>query len=158
IHMHLHETAEEVADARREHGVSHIEMLADIGMLVPRLQAIHLTQVDDAELELLAEGGVHAVHCPQSNLKLGSGLADVERLRRRGVSGGLGTDGPAANNSLDLFAEARAAALLAKPVTRDATALDAFAALEMITLGGARALGLDATIGSVEPGKSADLV
>ena len=158
IHMHLHETAEEVANARKEHGSSHIEMLADIGMLVPRLQAIHLTQVDDAELELLAEGGVHAVHCPQSNLKLGSGLADIERLRNRGVSVGLGTDGAAANNSLDLFVEARVAALLAKTVTRDPSALDAFAALELITLGGARVLGLDTTIGSVEVGKSADLV
>jgi len=158
IHMHLHETAEEVANARKDQGSSHIEMLAELGMLVPRLQAIHLTQVDDAELDLLAEGGVHAVHCPQSNLKLGSGLADIERLRRRGMSVGLGTDGAAANNSLDLFVEARVAALLAKTVTRNPTALDAFAALELMTLGGARVLGLDTTIGSVEAGKSADLV
>jgi len=158
IHMHLHETAEEVAEAKLLHGRSHIEMLADIGLLVPRLQAIHLTQVDDAELELLASGGVHAVHCPQSNLKLGSGLADIVRMRRRGVSVGLGTDGAAANNSLDLFAEARVAALLAKTVTRDAAALDAFDALELMTLGSARVLGLESTIGSIEVGKSADLV
>jgi 5-methylthioadenosine/S-adenosylhomocysteine deaminase len=158
IHMHLHETAEEVADARKEQGASHIELLAEIGMLVPRLQAIHLTQVDDPELDLLAEGGVHAVHCPQSNLKLGSGLADIERMRRRGLSVGLGTDGAAANNSLDMFVEARVAALLAKTVTRDPTTLDAFAALELMTLGGARVLGLDSKIGSLEAGKSADLV
>ena len=158
IHMHVHETAEEVAAARRDLGCSHVEYLADLGMLVPRLQAVHLTQLDDAELELLMEGGVRAVHCPQSNLKLGSGLADVERMRRRGMIVGLGTDGAAANNSLDLFIEVRAAALLAKTVTKDPAALDAFDALELATLGSARALGLDATIGSIELDKSADLI
>jgi 5-methylthioadenosine/S-adenosylhomocysteine deaminase len=158
IHMHVHETADEVAAARRELGCSHIEYLADLGLLVPRLQAVHLTQVDDVELDLLIEGGVRAIHCPQSNLKLGSGLADIERMRRGGMIVGLGTDGAAANNSLDLFTEVRAAALLAKTVARDPSALDAFAALELATLGSARALGLDATIGSIEQGKSADLI
>ena len=79
--MHLHETAAEVEAARRELGSSHIHYLADLGLLVPRLQAVHLTQVDDAELELLAESGVRAVHCPQSNLKLGSGTCDIERMQ-----------------------------------------------------------------------------
>jgi 5-methylthioadenosine/S-adenosylhomocysteine deaminase len=158
IHMHVHETADEVAAARRELGCSHIRYLADIGLLVPRLQAVHLTQLDDAELALLIEGGVRAVHCPQSNLKLGSGLADVERMRRAGMTVGLGTDGAAANNSLDLFTELRAAALLAKTVTGDPSALDAYDALELATLGSARVLGLDATIGSVEIGKAADLI
>jgi 5-methylthioadenosine/S-adenosylhomocysteine deaminase len=158
IHIHLHETAAEVAAARRDLGQSHIEYLGAIGLLVPRLQAVHLTQVDDVELELLVEGGVKAVHCPQSNLKLGSGLADIVRMRRREIVVGLGTDSAAANNSLDLFTELRVAALLAKTVTQDPAALDAYAALELATLGGARALGLEATIGSIEHGKAADLI
>ncbi len=158
IHMHLHETAAEVAAARKQLGCTHIQRLAQIGMLVPRLQAVHLTQLDDADLDALAEGGVRAVHCPQSNLKLGSGTADIGKMQRRGLVVGLGTDGAAANNSLDLFAEARAAALLAKTVSGDPTALDAYAALELATLGSARALGLDAVIGSIEPGKAADLI
>jgi 5-methylthioadenosine/S-adenosylhomocysteine deaminase len=158
IHMHLHETAGEVATARRDLGCTHIQRLAQIGMLVPRLQAVHLTQLDDADLDALVEGGVRAVHCPQSNLKLGSGVTDVCRMQRRGLLVGLGTDGAAANNSLDMFTEARTAALLAKTVSGDPTALDAHAALELATLGGARALGLDAIIGSIEPGKAADLI
>ena len=127
-------------------------------MLVPRLQAVHLTQLDDADLDALVEGGVRAVHCPQSNLKLGSGVADIGRMQRRGLLVGLGSDGAAANNSLDMFTEARAAALLAKTVSGDPTALDAYAALELATLGSARALGLEAIIGSIEPGKAADLI
>ena len=98
------------------------------------------------------------MHCPQSNLKLGSGVADIGRMQRRGLLVGLGTDGAAANNSLDMFTEARAAALLAKTVSGDPTALDAHAALELATLGSARALGLDAIVGSIEPGKAADLI
>ena len=158
IHMHLHETAGEVEAARRELGASHIHYLAELGLLVPRLQAVHLTHVDDDELELLAESGVRAVHCPQSNLKLGSGTFDIERFRRRGMIVGLGTDGAAANNTLDLFTELRVAALLAKTISGDPTALGAFDALELATLGGARALGLDASIGSIESGKAADLI
>lgn len=158
IHMHVHETAAEVEAARRELGTSHIHYLADLGLLVPRLQAVHLTQVDDDELELLVESGVRAVHCPQSNLKLGSGTCDIERFRRRGLVVGLGTDGAAANNTLDLFTELRVAALLAKTVTGDPTALPAFDALELATLGSASALGLDTTIGSIETGKAADLI
>ncbi len=158
IHIHLHETAAEVEQARRELGCSHIQYLADMGLLVPRLQAIHLTQVDDAELDLLAESGVRAVHCPQSNLKLGSGTCDIERFKRRGLIVGLGTDGAAANNTLDLFTELRVAALLAKTLTGDPSVLSAFDALELATLGGARVLGLDASIGSIEGGKNADLI
>jgi 5-methylthioadenosine/S-adenosylhomocysteine deaminase len=158
IHIHLHETAAEVAAARDELGCTHIQYLADIGMLVPRLQAVHLTQLDDADLDLLVAGGVRAVHCPQSNLKLGSGVADIARMQEHGLLVGLGTDGAAANNSLDLFAEARVAALLAKTQSGDPSAMDAFTTLEMATLGGARVLGLDALVGSIEPGKAADLI
>ena len=158
IHIHLHETAAEVDAARRELGTSHIHYLADLGLLVPRLQAVHLTHVDDAELDLLVESGVHAVHCPQSNLKLGSGVCDIERFRQRGLVVGLGTDGAAANNTLDLFTELRVAALLAKTITGDPSALGAFDALELATLGGARALGLETSIGSIETDKAADLI
>ncbi len=158
IHMHLNETAAEVAAARTSLGCSHIEYLAEIGMLIPRLQAVHLTQLNDVELELLVEGGVTAIHCPQSNLKLGSGLADIARMRQRGLLVGLGTDGAAGNNSLDMFTEARTAALLAKTMTRDSAVLDAFDALELATLGSARALGLDKEIGSIEVDKAADLI
>jgi 5-methylthioadenosine/S-adenosylhomocysteine deaminase len=158
IHIHLHETAAEVAAARREHGCSHVEYLERLGMLSPRLQAVHLTQLDDADLERLAASGVCAVHCPQSNLKLGSGTADVLRMRRHGIPVGLGSDGAAANNSLDMFAEARSATLLAKTLAHDPTAMEAHDALELATLGSARALGIDATVGSIEVGKSADLI
>src|SRR5262245_48848396 len=133
IHIHLHETAAEVAAAQDELGCTHVQYLADIGMLVPRLQAVHLTQLDDNDLDLLVAGGVRAVHCPQSNLKLGSGVADIVRMRQRGLHVGLGTDGAAANNSLDLFAEARVAALLAKTTSGDPAAMDAFTTLEMAT-------------------------
>ncbi len=158
IQIHLHETAAEVSAAHAAHGCSHIGYLDDIGLLIPRLQAVHLTQLDDADLDRLAEGGVAAVHCPVSNLKLGSGRADILRMRRRGLQVGLGTDGAAANNCLDLFAEARAATLLANTVSGDAGAFNAFDALELATLGSANAMGLGARIGSVEPGKSADLI
>ena len=158
IHIHLHETAAEVAEAQRTHGVSHVEYLDRLGMLTPRLQAVHLTQLDDPDIELLAAGGVRAVHCPRSNLKLGSGMADVLRLRAHGIEVGLGSDGAAANNSLDLLGEARTAALLAKALRSDAAAMDAHDALELATLGSARALGIDAITGSIETGKSADLV
>jgi 5-methylthioadenosine/S-adenosylhomocysteine deaminase len=158
IQTHLHETADEVAQARAQSGRSHIEQLHDLGLLVPRLQAVHMTQITDHELDLVAESGVGVVHCPQSNLKLGSGLCPVARLRAAGVSVGLGTDGAASNDGLDLFAEMRAASLLAKALARDPVALDALTLLEMATLGSARVLDLHQEIGSIEPGKYADLV
>jgi 5-methylthioadenosine/S-adenosylhomocysteine deaminase len=158
IQTHLHETADEVAQARSQHGRSPIEQLHTLGLLVPRLQAVHMTQVSDDELALIAEGGVGVVHCPQSNLKLGSGFCGVARLRSAGITVALGTDGAASNDGLDLFAEMRAASLLAKALARDPAALDTRALLEMATLGGARVLDLADEIGSIEPGKSADLV
>jgi 5-methylthioadenosine/S-adenosylhomocysteine deaminase len=157
VHIHLHESAAEVAEARAAQGRSWIEMLAEIGLLGPRLQAVHVTRVDEREIALLAEARVQVVHCPHANLKLASGICPVTQLQRAGVDVALGTDGAAGNNALDLFAEARLAALLAKLSTDDARALPAARALEMATLGGARALGLDTEIGSLEPGKLADL-
>ncbi|MFC4728878.1 TRZ/ATZ family hydrolase [Coralloluteibacterium thermophilus] len=157
IHLHVHETATEVADALARHGSREIARLDRLGVYTDRLIAVHMTQLTDAEIALTAERGVSVVHCPESNLKLASGFCPVEALRRAGVNLALGTDGPASNNDLDMFGEMRTAALLAKAVAGDAAALDAATTLRMATLGGARAMGLDARIGSIEPGKRADL-
>ncbi|MBJ9975634.1 TRZ/ATZ family hydrolase [Pseudomonas sp. S75] len=157
LHMHIHETAEEVQRAEAEHGERPLARLARLGLLGPRLQAVHMTQVSEDDLALLVESNTSVVHCPESNLKLASGFCPVERLWQAGVNVALGTDGAASNNDLDLLGEARTAALLAKAVAGSATALDAHRALRMATLNGARALGLEGCIGSLELGKAADL-
>ena len=158
IQMHVHETASEVQQAQDQHGERPLARLARIGLLGPRLQAVHMTQVSDEDLALLVESNTSVVHCPESNLKLASGFCPVERLWLAGVNVAVGTDGAASNNDLDLLGETRTAALLAKAVAGSATALDAHRALRMATLNGARALGLEATTGSLEVGKAADLV
>jgi len=117
-----------------------------------------MTQLTDAEIALCAQRGVSVVHCPESNLKLASGFCPVGKLVKAGVNVAIGTDGCASNNDLDMFGETRTAALLAKAVAEDASAFDAATALHAATLGGARALGFDALVGSIEPGKQADLV
>jgi 5-methylthioadenosine/S-adenosylhomocysteine deaminase len=139
-------------------GFTGIDRLERIGLLGPRLQAVHCTQLTDRDVERFAHYGVHVVHCPYSNLKLASGLCPTPALAQAGVNLALGTDGAASSNALDLFEAARLASLLAKVSSGDAAALPERQALHMATLGGARALGLDDTIGSLEPGKSADLV
>ena len=158
VQIHLHETAAEVAEARMRFGVSWVEVLHQTGLLSPRLQAVHGTQLTPAEIDLLARYGVHVIHCPHSNLKLASGICPTTDLLAAGVSVALGSDGAASNNSLDLFQEARLASLLAKISTGNAGSLPESRALELATLGGARALGLDSVTGSLEPGKSADLI
>ncbi|MFN2168759.1 MAG: TRZ/ATZ family hydrolase, partial [Anaerolineae bacterium] len=158
VQIHLHENAAEVADAQATLNRTWVQVLHDIGLLGPRLQAVHVTHVDQAEMALLGEAGVHVVHCPHSNLKLASGICPVKRLQHAGVNVALGTDGAASNNSLDLLAEARLASLLAKIAGADARSLPEARALEMATLAGARALGREQEIGSLEPGKLADLV
>lgn len=157
IHMHVHETAGEVSDALQHSGERPLARLARLGLLGPRFQAVHMTQVDDADLALLLESNSNVVHCPLSNLKLASGFCPVEKLWLAGVNVAVGTDGAASNNSLDLLGDTRTAALLAKAVAGSATALDAHRALRMATLNGARALGMEAAIGSLEVGKAADL-
>ena len=158
VHLHLMETAREVEDSRREHGLRPLQRLQKLGLVNDRLIAVHMTQVSDAEIATCAEAGVSVVHCPESNLKLASGFCPAEKLRRGGVNLALGTDGCASNNDLDMFGELRTAALLAKAVASDAAAFDDAFALRAATLDGARALQLDAKIGSIEPGKRADLV
>lgn len=158
IQMHVQETACEVEQALERHGERPLARLSRLGLLGPGFQAVHMTQVSDEDLALLVESNSSVIHCPESNLKLASGFCPVERLWQAGVNVAIGTDGAASNNDLDLLGETRTAALLAKAVAGSATALDAHRALRMATLNGARALGLDAEIGSLEPGKSADLV
>lgn len=158
VHMHLHETAGEVQQSLEQYGERPLARLARIGLLGPRLQAVHMTQVSDDDLALLVESNTSVVHCPESNLKLASGFCPVERLWQAGANVAVGTDGAASNNDLDLLGETRTAALLAKAVAGSASALDAHRALRMATLNGARALGLEAVTGSLELGKAADLV
>ncbi|HHH36599.1 MAG TPA: TRZ/ATZ family hydrolase [Gammaproteobacteria bacterium] len=158
IHMHVHETAAEVEGALEQHGERPLARLRRLGLLTPRLLAVHMTQLEADDIALLAESGAHVVHCPESNLKLASGFCPVARLLEAGVNVALGTDGAASNNDLDMLGEMRSAALLAKAVAGDASALPAADALRMATLGGARALGLDGITGSLEKGKAADVV
>lgn len=158
IHCHLHETVQEIEESLKTHGQRPLARLDRLGIVDSRLIAVHMTQLSEAEIRHCAERGVHVVHCPQSNLKLASGFCPVEALRRAGVNVAIGTDGCASNNDLDMFEETRNAALLAKAVAGDARAFDAASALEAATLSGARALGREDEIGSIEPGKQADLV
>jgi 5-methylthioadenosine/S-adenosylhomocysteine deaminase len=159
IHIHLHESRDEIAQSLRDHGRRPLARLEELGLVTPRLVAVHMTQLEPAEIDMLAVQGAHVVHCPESNLKLASGTCPVqERLLPAGINCALGTDGAASNNDLDLIGEMRSAALLAKGASRNAAALPAAGVLRMATLNGARALGLEAETGSLEPGKSADLV
>ena len=158
IHMHVHETAHEVSEALSATGRRPLARLHALGLLSPRLLAVHMTQLDTAEIAQLAESGAHVLHCPESNLKLASGMCPVAALLEAGVNVALGTDGAASNNDLDMLAELRTAALLAKGVAGDPTVLPAPQALSIATLGGAKALGLDERIGSLAPGKEADVV
>ena len=158
VHLHLHETAQEIFDSLKLHGQRPLARLDRLGLVNDRLIAVHMTQLNDAEIALCAQRGVSVVHCPESNLKLASGFCPACALQRAAVNLAIGTDGCASNNDLDMFGETRTAALLAKAVAADASAFDAATALRAATLGGARALGFDAAIGSIEVGKQADLV
>jgi len=157
IHVHVHETAQEVAESMAAHGGRPLERLKGLGLLSPRLLAVHMTQLTREEIEDVSSQGAHVVHCPEANLKLASGFCPVHELDQAGANVALGTDGAASNNDLDMFGEMRTAALVAKVVSGEATSVPAERALTMATLAGARALGLDQQIGSLVPGKAADL-
>ncbi len=157
FHIHVHETAHEIAESLATHGMRPLARLARLGVLGENLIGVHAVHVDDGDVELLARHACSVAHCPTSNMKLASGIAPVPKLLTAGVRVGLGTDGAASNNRLDLMQEMRHAALLAKVGSGDASALPVHAALRMATLDGARALGLGARIGSIERGKHADL-
>jgi 5-methylthioadenosine/S-adenosylhomocysteine deaminase len=158
IHIHLHETHDEISDSVKIHGVRPIERLHRLGLLGPNFIAVHMVHLDNGEIELLAQQGCTVAHCPSSNLKLGNGLAPIISLLNAGVNVGIGTDGAASNNRLDMFEEMRFTALLAKGRSGDANILPAWQALQMATLNGARALGLGAITGSLVAGKAADII
>ncbi|MDQ8022768.1 MAG: TRZ/ATZ family hydrolase [Moraxellaceae bacterium] len=157
VHTHLHETQAEIEDSLRQHGMRPLERLERLGLLGPGLSVAHAVHLTDGEIRLLAERNVGVIHNPTSNMKLASGIAPITQMLDAGVTIGLGTDGAASNNRLDLWQEMRQASLLAKVASRRADALPAHRALRMATLDGARSLGLDDRIGSIETGKEADL-
>src|SRR6476469_366134 len=158
VQTHVDETAREVADALAASHERPLARLDRLGATGPGFVAIHAAHLDARDIDLLAAQGCHVVHCPGSNMKLASGIAPVAALLARGVNVALGTDGAASNNRLDLLEEMRLASLLAKVTSGDAAALPAAVVLRMATLNGARALGLDAEVGSLAAGKQADLV
>jgi 5-methylthioadenosine/S-adenosylhomocysteine deaminase len=158
VHMHVHETAFEVASAVEATGKRPWQRLKELDLLGPDFIAVHMTQLSDEEIAEAAQFGVSVAHCPESNLKLASGFCPVDRLLKAGINVAIGTDGAASNNDLDLFGETRTAALLAKGVAGDAQALSAPQALHMATLAGARALGAENEFGSLVAGKSADFI
>ncbi|MES1986699.1 MAG: TRZ/ATZ family hydrolase, partial [Pseudomonadota bacterium] len=157
IHTHLHETRNEIAQSQTQFGLRPLQRFAQLGLLGPNFVAAHGVHLLDSEIDMLAEFGCHIAHCPSSNLKLASGIAPVSKLLAKGVNVGLGTDGAASNNRLDIFAEMRLSALLAKGMSEDATVIPAHQALEMATMNAAKAIGLEDRIGSIEIGKLADL-
>jgi 5-methylthioadenosine/S-adenosylhomocysteine deaminase len=157
IHIHVHETRAEIEQGLAQHGIRPLERLQRLGLLGPGLIGVHAVHLDESEIALLAENNCAVAHCPTSNMKLASGAAPIARLSASGVRVGLGTDGSASNNRLDLFQEMRHAGLLAKVSTGDAAVLNAHELLRMATLNGAAALGMETRIGSIQAGKAADL-
>ena len=158
VHIHLHETAGEVLSHVEAEGERPIDTLYALGILGPRAQCVHMTDLGAQDIDTLVATGAHVIHCPQSNMKLASGTCPIARLLEAGVNVALGTDGAASNNNLNLFDEMHTAALLAKLSGEDPTVLPASEALHLATLGGARALGLEDQIGSLAPGKAADMI
>jgi 5-methylthioadenosine/S-adenosylhomocysteine deaminase len=158
IHIHVHETEQEITDSIAQHGSRPLTRLNQLGLLGPRTQLVHMTALNEQDIELVKQSGASVIHCPQSNLKLASGFCPVQQLSEQGINIALGTDSAASNNSLDMFAEMTTAALLAKAVSGDAAALGSWQALEAATLGGARALALDSKLGTLEAGKQADII
>lgn len=158
IHLHVHETAFEINEIMTKHNQRPLKHLYDLGILSPAFQAVHMTQIDDEDIEILQKTGTTVVHCPESNLKLASGFCPVQRLLDAGITVALGTDGAASNNDLDMIGEMRTAALIGKIVANSDTALSAATALRMATLNGAKSMQWDNEIGSLEIGKLADII
>ena len=158
IQIHLHETAFEVQEAIKATGKRPVTRMAELGVLNRNSQCVHMTQIDDSDLAQLASSGAQVVHCPESNLKLASGFCPAQMLMDHGINLTLGTDGAASNNDLDMFGEMKTAAMVAKVVADNTAALSAHQALAMATINGARALGREHELGSLVPGKLADLI
>jgi 5-methylthioadenosine/S-adenosylhomocysteine deaminase len=157
IQVHLHETQFEIDSSIQEHGLRPIARLSKLGILTPRTQCVHMTALNDDDIEIIKATGSHVIHCPESNMKLASGFCPVDKLMKAGINVALGTDSAASNDDLDLLGELKTAALLGKVVAGDPTALGGHLALRMATINGARALGMDDRIGSIEINKCADL-
>lgn len=158
IHLHLQETFEEVENSLKHYGKRPLERLKSLGITEHHLQCAHMVSVNEKDLEFLQTINAHVLHCPESNMKLASGFAPVNSMLRHGINVGIGTDGAASNNDLDMFSELRVAAQLAKAVAKDPTAFSAEQALYAATMGGARALRLEQEIGSLTVGKQADFI
>lgn len=157
LHTHMQETMHEVKESQSRYGLTPLKRFANLGLLNSRVVLAHCVHLSEADKQLIAEYGCHIAHCPTSNLKLASGIAPIVACAALGINIGIGTDGAASNNRLDMFAEMRMAALLAKGQSGDATAVSAHRALEMATINGAKALGLEHLVGSIEIGKMADM-
>jgi 5-methylthioadenosine/S-adenosylhomocysteine deaminase len=157
VYMHVLEIKWEIEHSERLYGKRPLQRLRDHGLLGPNFQAVHMVHVDARDIESLADTGTQVIHCPESNLKLASGICPVADLIKEGVNVSIGTDGAASNNNLDLLGEVRTAALLAKGFSGDPCVLDASTAIEMVTINAAKAMGLENRIGSIEQGKMADL-
>lgn len=158
IHMHLHETQHEVEEQQKLTNQTPIQRLDQLGLLSPSFMAVHMTQLTGVEINLIAKTGAHIIHCPESNLKLASGFCPIADCLDKGINVALGTDGAASNNDLDMFGEMRTAALLAKGVSKNASAVPAMTALKMATINGAKALGIEQETGSLSIGKAADVI
>ena len=158
MNVHLHETQAEIDHSLTHYHKRPIQRLQDLGLLSPNLIAIHCSQLDDSDLDILAATKPNIVHCPSSNMKLASGICPVETLRARGINVALGTDSVASNNNLDMINELRIAGLLAKVSNMNPESLKVDALLSMASINGARALGMEDQIGSLKPGKSADMI
>lgn len=160
VQIHLHETQQEVDEAINNRGIRPIERLANLGLLGHdiALQCVHMTALNEHDMNIVQNSRAHVIHCPESNLKLASGFCEVDALLKRNINVAIGTDGAASNNDLDMLGELRTAALIAKPVAQDASAFDAVSAIESATINGAKALGIERITGSLEHGKSADII
>ena len=157
VQIHLHETAFEISESLEKFNKRPTQRLADIGFLNERVSCVHMTQIDNSDIQILQRTGASVVHCPESNLKLASGFCPITKLTTAGIPLAIGTDGAASNNDLDMFSETKTAALLAKGISQDASAIPVIEALTMATLGGAKALGIDEITGSLKAGKAADI-
>jgi len=158
IHIHVSETKKEVEDAVKAYGKTPVEYLDELGMLSDKLMAAHSVWLSDNDLKIYKNRGVKVAHCPISNMKLASGAAPLKRMLEMGINVGLGTDGAASNNTLDLFSDMRACALLHKVVHLDPVVVSAREVVQMVTVNGAKVLGMEKEIGSLEIGKKADII
>jgi 5-methylthioadenosine/S-adenosylhomocysteine deaminase len=158
IHMHIHETKSEIETSIKEYGMRPLERLNKLGLVNTNLLAVHMTQLNEQEIQQISEAGVTVIHCPESNMKLASGFCPTHKLLINNARVIIGTDSCASNDDLDMFSEIRSAALIAKGASGETTAFSAKQAIRAGTIDAAKALGLDDEIGSLEQGKSADII